>query len=122
MDMDDQWPIFEKLKGEKLIDYKITMIREDDNQTVMIFENTEKIDPEETIQITITGGAIYASQHIDKESRDAKIEEIIGKRLLSYMDWHLDTKNIPILQLELGFEDHFVIHLGGYKTIRENNK
>jgi len=119
MNIDGQWPIFEKLKGEKLVGCKITEIGEDNNQTIMTFENTEKIDPEETIQIIITGGAIYASQHMDKESsRDAEIGEVIGKRLLGYMDWHIDTKNVPILQLELGFEDKFVVHLAGYKTIK----
>ena len=53
-----------------------------------------------------------------KSSRDAEIGEVIGKRLLGYMDWHIDTKNVPMLQLELGFEDKFVVHLAGYKTIK----
>jgi hypothetical protein len=119
--MDGHWPIFEKLKGEKLIGYEITENGEDDNQTIMTFEDSEKLDPEDTIQIIVTGGAIYVSQHMDKESsRDAEIGEVIGKRLLGYMDWHVDTMNVPILQLELGFEDRFVVHLAGYKTIRNS--
>ena len=61
--MDGHWPIFEKLKGEKLIACEIIEIGNDNNQTIMTFEDTEKIDPEDTIQIIITGGAIYVSQH-----------------------------------------------------------
>ncbi len=125
------WDSFKKLdrvKGEKIVDFTKTPLElsclegEPLKNYILTFEDTESIDPNKTIQVSICASHLkLLLNNPGKASKNSSFNDLNGKRLLMYYSWHFDTTFRPIQVLDLMFEDDLMISIGYFQRLKIMN-
>jgi hypothetical protein len=124
--IEDSWMELEKARGEKVIKcskkkLKLLKITSSLEELIIIFEDTDNLDIEETYGIKISGKSIIAGQH-DKNNtsfKEVNFTKLKGKRFLEYVAGQIEDMTGPELKLTLAFEKGFSIEISDYSLIEE---
>jgi hypothetical protein len=124
--IEDSWMELEKARGEKLIkctkkEHKKSKNNYNSlNELIIIFEDTDNMDIEETYQIRIKAGKIVAGKHDSKKSQFKEVDfnKLKGKRFLEYVAGQIGNMDSEI-KLTLAFEKGYSIEISDYSAIEE---
>ncbi len=121
-DLDHNLADLNKIKGEKLLDYEIKNLKKL-KQFSLTFKSSTDSKTSETHNIFLTAHSINfkkQDKNLDNVFTSVNVDEIIGKNLVEYEDWHTenlaDTGNLtgPQYNLTLTFEDGYSIEIWNY--------
>jgi hypothetical protein len=123
--IEDSWMELEKARGEKVIKCTKKKQKASKNNSfeelIIIFEDTDNLDIEETYGIKINGKSIIAGQH-DKNNtsfKEINLKKLKGKRFLEYVAGQIEDISGPELKLTLAFEKGYSIEISDYSLIEE---
>ncbi|MDD1774011.1 MAG: hypothetical protein LUQ24_00625 [Methanobacterium sp.] len=127
MDFEDEWfeeetiKELEQARGEKVIDTKKKRTPKSKNmdEIILVFEDTDSLDEEETYGISIKAEDIKIGKNDGKNGKFKKvgIAKLKENKFLEYITYHDDE--LLNTQLTLAFENGYSIELSGSKTIEE---
>ncbi len=112
-----------KIKGEKLINLEIRN-NKPLKQFILSFRTLNQSENVQTHDVYITAeniSFVKQNSELDNVFITVKFEDIIGKKLVEYEDWHTenlaDTGNLtgPVHNLTLTFEDGYSIEILNYQ-------
>ncbi len=125
--IEDSWMELEKARGEKVIKCNKKKHKASKNnynsleELIIIFEDTDNLDIEDTYGIKISGKSIVVGQH-DKNNtsfKEVNFTKLKGKRFLEYVAGQIEDMTGPELKLTLAFEKGFSIEISDYSVIEE---
>jgi len=125
---EDTWMELEKARGEKLIDLTKKKDKKSGNdikpleQIILKFEDTDKLNEEDTYKVSIKALSITIGEWQGKDNnifKKTKKGNLIGKRFLEYLAWNNDNEIGPILELTLAFEGGYSIQVSCCSIIEE---
>ena len=111
------------IKGEELINFE-TINLEPLIQYSLTFKSSNSTKSSNTHKISLKAQSINFKKqdnNLDNVFISVKVDDIIGKNLVEYEDWHTedltDTGNLtgPQYNLTLTFEDGYTIEIWNYK-------
>jgi hypothetical protein len=125
--IEDSWMELEKARGEKVIKCSKKKIKASKNNSnsleelIIIFEDTDNLDIEETYGIKIQGKKIVLGKHYDKNTafKEVNVKNIKGKRFLEYVAGQIENISEPELKLTLAFEKGYSIEISDYTLVEE---
>jgi hypothetical protein len=123
--IEDSWMELEKARGEKAIKCTKKKQKASKNNSldelVLIFEDTDNLDIEETYGIKINGKNIIVGQHDVKNTsfKEVNVKKLKGKRFLEYVAGQIEGISGPELKLTLAFEKGYSIEISDYSLIEE---
>jgi hypothetical protein len=118
-----------KSRGEKLLKCEKIFYKSSVDETeplkkiILTFEDTDQIDIENTYKVSIRANNMKFGI-CDNFNNPMEIENIIGKRLLDYVEMHFDTfdgGDGSVLRATLIFEDDYEINVDGYNLLIEKH-
>ena len=125
--IEDSWMELEKARGEKVIKCSKKKSKASKNnpdsleELIIIFEDTDNLDIEETYGIKIRGKSIIVGQHNKNNTsfKEVTLAKLKGKRFLEYVAGQIENITGPELKLTLAFENGFSIEITDYSLIDE---
>ena len=124
--IEDSWMELEKARGEKVIKCtKKKKLKASKNNSIeeliIIFEDTDNLDIEETYGVKINGKSIIVGQHDRNNTsfKEINVKKLKGKRFLEYVAGQIEDISGPELKLTLAFEKGFSIEITDYNSIEE---
>ena len=126
---EDSWMELEKARGEKLIECnkkKVRASKKSNNpafqEIILIFEDTDNLDIEETYGIKIKASNIVVGKHngTNTSFKEVDLKQIKGKRLLEYVAGQVENATGAELKLTLAFEKGFSIEITDYTSVEEH--
>lgn len=121
---DDSFMELEKARGERVIKsskkkLKGSKKQQPLEQLIIIFEDTDNLEIEESYEIKINGSNIITGQYIDKNTKfkEVDVKKLKGKRFLEYVAGENATGSELILTL--AFEKGFSIEISNYIMVEE---
>lgn len=126
LDFEDEWMEEEALKeleqarGEKLIDTKKKRRSKSSNtdEIILVFEDTDNLDEEETYSISIKAESIkIVKSEENGKSKKVGIAQLKENKFLEYITNQNYETIVP--QLTMAFENGYSIEISGSKTIEE---
>lgn len=127
MDFEDEWfeeetiKELEQARGEKVIDTKKKRKPKSKNreEIVLIFEDTDNLDEEETYAISIKAESIMIGKNEVKSGKFKKVglAQLKENKFMEYITYHDDE--IFNSKLTMAFENGYSIEVSGSKTIEE---
>ncbi len=118
-----------KSRGEKLLKCEEIFNKSSVDETeplkkiILTFEDTDQIDIENTYKVSITANSMKFGI-CDSFNNPMDIENIIGKRLLDYVEMYFDSFNGydgSVLRATLIFEEDYEINVDGYNLLIEKH-
>jgi hypothetical protein len=123
--IEDSWMELEKARGEKVIKCTKKKQKASKNNSIeeliIVFEDTDNLDIEETFGIRINGKSIVVGKH-DKNNtsfKEINVKNLKGKRFLEYVAGQIEDISGPELKLTLAFEKGYSIEISDYSIIEE---
>jgi hypothetical protein len=91
------------------------------NELILIFEDTDNLDIEETYGIKINGSSIIVGKHNKNNTsfKEVDVKKLKGKRFLEYVAGQIENPAGPELKLTLAFEKGYSIEISNYSLIEE---
>ena len=122
--IEDSWMELEKARGEKAIKCTKKKQKASKNsldELLIIFEDTDNLDIEETYGVKINGKTIIVGQHDEKNTsfKEVNVKKLKGKRFLEYVAGQIEGISGPELKLTLAFEKGYSIEISDYNLIEE---
>jgi hypothetical protein len=126
LDFEEEWMEEETLKeleqarGEKLIDTKKKRRNKSNNtdEIILVFEDTDNLDEEETYSISIKANSIKIVKTEEKgKLKKVGISQLKENKFLEYITNQDYETMTP--QLTMAFENGYSIEISGSKTIEE---
>lgn len=122
---DDSFMELEKARGEKVIksgkkNLKGSKKQQPLEQLIIMFEDTDNLEIEESYEIKINGNSIVTGQYLDKNTKfkEVDVKKLKGKRFLEYVAGENATGSELILTL--AFEKGFSIEITNYSLVEEH--
>ena len=122
-DLDHNLIDLNKIKGEKLVNFEIRNLKPL-KQFSLTFKSSTNNETSKPHKIFLKAHSINFKKQdnkLDNVFTSVKVDEIIGKNLVEYEDWHTenltDTGNLtgPQYNLTLTFEHGYSIEIWNYK-------
>ena len=125
--IEDSWMELEKARGEKVIKSLKKNLKASKNsfnsseELVLVFEDTDNLDIEETYGIRIIGSSIIVGKHNANNNsfKEVDAKKLKGKRFLEYVAGQIENTTGPELKLTLAFEKGFSVEISNYSLIEE---
>jgi hypothetical protein len=118
---EDTWKELEKARGEKVIDCKKKRVKSSQNsaEIILVFEDTDNLDLEETYSISIKAEDIKIGKNEAKTGKfkSVGIAQLKENRFLEYIAWQ-DHESMNS-QLTMAFEKGYSIEISGATTVEE---
>lgn len=118
--LEDTWIELEKARGEMVLQGKKKSRPKKSgslHEVILVFEDTDNLDLEETYSISIKADAIKTTINNGKTVKSVGIDKLKGNRLLEYIAGQDPESLIP--QITMAFEKGYSLEISGSITIEE---